>query len=179
MDDPIPQRKRPYDWLLYQHAIALDRLLRGRETWNAWANELVVRRIRLLSEGKWTDDCMDYDWIDCYWNQTETHFWMYEANIYFKSISFHVSPWAETFCPLPMEHPVSQRFTGYVNLYETYRDKYEWEGGGPFSFPNTIFPIRINVPVIDFSDFIFPGNISFTDIAFHGDVYFSNSTFWM
>ena len=94
MDEPIPQRKRPYDWLLCQRAIALDRLLRGRETWNAWAREWLDERMRLLSEGKWTEDCMNYDWINCYWDQADTYFWMYKANVYFNDISFHMAPWA-------------------------------------------------------------------------------------
>ena len=177
MPEDFPQPVRKHDRFLYRRAIALDRLLRGKEAWNEWAHKLVEKRLDLLARGEWDEDnCNNYDWIDCY--EGSTYQLMDQTEVYFRNLTLEAIS-IPTYCSLPSDHPSSRIFEEFVRAYETYQLKFEWEGGSPFRFPDHFFPVHVFVPSLDFRGFIFPGNTSFTNCKFIGDVDFTGSVFWL
>ncbi|MBO6549041.1 MAG: pentapeptide repeat-containing protein [Rhizobiales bacterium] len=149
---PESQEAKPIREIDEQTQKHIDRFLEGREVWNKWAEDMLVRKEELEKAGKWK---VDRDVL--YGNirsldkrEPKIQSWLDEAFVNFSNLKFKNS-----------QVSVIREFGGVKEKNFT---------GGFRSQP---YPGKY----IDFDGFIFPSDVSFENSLFNEDVYFCNAIF--
>lgn len=132
----------------------IDRFLKGKDVWNAWAEEMLRDREKLEKAGKWAFSELWEEEIQAGLSLSgnpETQIWLERALVDFSSIHFFA------------EQSINNKVKG-----------------GEYKDQNPESPVKqISVPgyLIDFESFIFPGTTWFDKTKFTGDALFKGAKF--
>ena len=121
---------------------------RGKEAWNAWAEDMLRQKAELQKSGTWNGDKLNYEWSD------ETRKWMEAAEIDLSGLRFMTRALADA-----AKKQVGQE-----------------KESSPPSEPD-VKTLIIEGDGIDFDDFVFPWRGRFSGAQFHGKAHFWGAQF--